>query len=170
MPPEPARLRLRHREPHTPRSPSSPGHSFGLADQLGHVYGATPSACQTSETRISLVNLELRMLMFSVVLGLAQIIVASKPRVCSAVIDGRPVLETRRCPRCGVWPGAWIGHYATSWKTFPLFAAVVLAAHVSATHNALPRGVRGSTSGLASRTCPSMQPGYRCSVRSFGMS
>src|SRR5215203_2937350 len=58
------------------------------------------------------------MLTFSVVLGLAQIIVASKPRVCSAVIDGRPVLETRRCPRCGVWPGAWIGHYATSWRRF----------------------------------------------------
>src|SRR5829696_3804797 len=58
------------------------------------------------------------MLTFSVGLASPRLLRPRKPRVCSAVIDGRPVLETRRCPRCGVWPGAWIGHYATSWRRF----------------------------------------------------
>src|SRR5215218_750316 len=109
------------------------------------------------------------MLTFSVVLDLAQIIVASKPRVCSAVRWSAGPRDEKMPPLRGV-AGRLDRALRNFMETFPLFAAVVLVAHLSATHNALPRGVRGSTSGLASRTCPSMQPGYRCSVRSFGMS
>lgn len=46
-------------------------------------------------------------------------------------------------------------------ETFPLFAAVALAAHSRTRTTRSPSGVRGSTFGLASRTCSSMQPEYR---------
>ncbi len=115
-------------------------------------------------------TLKLRMLTFSVVLGLAQIIAASDAACLQRGYrwSANP-RDEKMPPRRGV-AGRLDRALRNFMEMFPLFAAVVLAAHVSATHNALPRGVRGSTSGLASRTCPSMQPGYRCSVRSFGMS
>ena len=115
-------------------------------------------------------TLELRMLTFSVVPSLAQIIAASQAaslqRSCRWSAGPR---DEKMLPLRGV-AGRLDRALRNFMETFALFAAVVLAAHVSATHNALPRGVRGSTSGLASRTCPSIQPGYRCSVRSFAMS
>lgn len=115
-------------------------------------------------------TLELRMLTFSVVLGLAQIIAASDAASLQRGYRWSASPRDEKMPPLRGVAGRLDRALRNFMETFPLFAAVVLAAHVSATHNALPRGVRGSTSGLASRTCPSMQPGYRCSVRSFGMS
>src|SRR5215218_7719691 len=118
----------------------------------------------------ALVSVELRMLTFSVVLGLAQIITASHAASLQRGYRWSASPRDEKMPPLRGVAGRLDRALRNFMETFPLFAAVVLAAHVSATHNALPRGVRGSTFGLASRTCPSMQPGYRCSVRSFGMS
>src|SRR5215213_6579891 len=115
-------------------------------------------------------TVELRMLTLSVVLGIVQIVAASHAASLQRGYRWTASSRDGEVPPLGGVAGRLDRALRNFVETFPLFAAVVLAAHVSATHNALSRGVHGSTSGLASRTCPSMQPGYRCSVRSFGMS
>ncbi len=86
------------------------------------------------------------MLTFSVVLGLAQIIAASQAASLQRGYrwSANP-RDEKMPPRRGV-AGRLDRALRNFMEMFPLFAVVVLAAHVSATHNALPRGVRGSTS------------------------
>jgi uncharacterized MAPEG superfamily protein len=79
------------------------------------------------------------MLALVVVLSLAQTVAASHARAsCSVVTGGRPGLGTSRCRRCGA------GRPDRGWyilETSPLFAVVVLAAHVTGTYNALTEWV-----------------------------
>ncbi len=59
-------------------------------------------------------------------------------RAFSTVIDGRPAPETKRYHHCRGWPDAWIDRASQLLgELIPLFVAVVLAAHVSDTHNTL---------------------------------
>src|SRR5215204_192950 len=59
------------------------------------------------------------MLTFSVVLGLAQIIAASDAASLQRGYRwSASPRDEKMPPQCGVWPGAWIGHYATSWRRF----------------------------------------------------
>ncbi len=55
--------------------------------------------------------------------------------------------------------GAWIGRSDNFLETFPLFAAVVLAAHVTDAHSVLTEWRARLYFWAASPTCPCTSPG-----------
>jgi hypothetical protein len=118
------------------------------------------------------VSVELRMLTFSVVLGIVQIIAASH---AASLQRGYRWTASPRDEKVELLHGV-AGRLERALRnfleTFPLFAAVVLIAHLTDTHNALTewgaRRAPGSTFGLASPTYRSTRPGSRWSVRWYG--
>jgi uncharacterized MAPEG superfamily protein len=83
------------------------------------------------------VSVELRMLVFSVVLGLTQIIAASHAASLQRGYRWTASPRDEKVePLVGV-AGRLNRALRNFVETFPLFAAVVLAAHVTDTHNAL---------------------------------
>ncbi len=81
-------------------------------------------------------SIELRMMTFSVMLGIVQLIVASHAASLQRGYRWSASLRDEKMPPLrGGAPGS--GTAQLRGDVFPLSAAVVLAAHVSATHNAL---------------------------------
>jgi uncharacterized MAPEG superfamily protein len=105
------------------------------------------------------VSVELRMLTFSVVLGIVQIIAASHAASLQRGYRWTASPRDEKVePLRGV-AGRLDRALRNFVETFPLFAAVILAAHVTDTHNALTEWGRGSTFGAVSPTCSSTRPG-----------
>ena len=115
-------------------------------------------------------TVEIRMLTLSVVLGIVQIVLASHAASLQRGYrwTAGPRDDTTQ-PLRGV-AGRLDRALRNFLETFPLFAAVVLAAHVSDIHNALTEWGRGSTFWGASPTCRSTSPAFRSSARSSGTS
>jgi uncharacterized MAPEG superfamily protein len=85
------------------------------------------------------VTVELRMLAFSVVLGLVQIVVASHAASLQRGYRWSASPRDEKMPALRGVAGRLDRALRNFLETFPLFAAVVLAAHVSDTHNALTK-------------------------------
>ena len=82
-------------------------------------------------------TIELKMLAFSVVLGLVQIIAASHAASLQRGYRWSASSRNEDVPALRGVAGRLDRALRNFVETFPLFAAVVLAAHVSDTHNAL---------------------------------
>jgi uncharacterized MAPEG superfamily protein len=83
------------------------------------------------------VTIELKMLTFSVVLGLVQIVAASHTASLQRGYRWSASSRDEDVPALRGVAGRQDRALSNFVETFPLFAAVVLAAHVSDTHNAL---------------------------------
>src|ERR671910_165677 len=87
--------------------------------------------------RRSLVTVELKMLILSVVLGIVQIVAASHTASLQRGYRWTASPRDEKMPPLRGVAGRLDRALRNFLETFPLFAAVVLAAHVSDTHNAL---------------------------------
>lgn len=110
-------------------------------------------------------TVELRMLTFGVLLGLVQIVAASHAASLQRGYQWSASARDEMTPPLRGVAGRLDRALRNFIETFPLFAAVVLAAHVTGTHNALTEWGRGSTWGPGSPTCLCTRPGYRSSAR-----
>ena len=110
------------------------------------------------------------MLALAVVLGLVQIVAASHSASLQRGYRWTASPRDEPTPPLRGVAGRLDRALRNFLETFPLFAAVVLAAHVSETHNALTEwGARLYLWG-ASPTCRSTSPAFRSSDRSSGTS
>jgi uncharacterized MAPEG superfamily protein len=87
--------------------------------------------------RRSLVTVELKMLTLSVVLGIVQIVAASHAASLQRGYQWTASSRDEKVPPLQGVAGRLDRALRNFLETFPLFAAVVLAAHVTDTHNAL---------------------------------
>jgi uncharacterized MAPEG superfamily protein len=106
-----------------------------------------------------LVSVELRMLTLSVVLGIVQIIAASHAASLQRGYRWTASPRDEKVePLRGV-AGRLNRALRNFGEIFPLFAAVVLAAYVTDTHNALTEWGHGCTFVAVLPTCSSTPPG-----------
>ena len=115
-------------------------------------------------------TVELSMLTLGAVLGLVQIVAASHAASLQRGYRWTSSPRDEPTPPLRGVAGRLDRALRNYLETFPLFAAVVLVAHVSETHNALTEWGRDSTSGAASPTCRSTPPASRWFARSPGTS
>ena len=83
-------------------------------------------------------TVELKMLTLSVVLGIVQIVAASHAASLQRGYQWTASSRDEKVPPLQGVAGRLDRALRNFLETFPLFAAVVLAAHVTDTHNALP--------------------------------
>jgi uncharacterized MAPEG superfamily protein len=89
------------------------------------------------ETRVPLVTIELKMLTLSVVLGIVQIVAASHAASLQRGYRWTASPRDEKMPPLQGVAGRLDRALRNFMETFPLFAAVVLTAHVSDIHSAL---------------------------------
>ena len=89
------------------------------------------------ETRSPLVTIELKMLTLSVVLGIVQIVAASHAASLQRGYRWTASTRDEKMPPLQGVAGRLDRALRNFLETFPLFAALVLTAHVSDTHSAL---------------------------------
>ena len=113
-------------------------------------------------------SVELRMLTFSIVLGLVQIIAASHAASLQRGYRWTASPRDEKMEPLGGVAGRLERALRNFLETFTLFAAVVLIVQLTDTHDALTEWAPGSTSGLALPTWSSTRRESRWFVRWYG--